>query len=116
MAAQYADTWNTWGGFELPIDEFVEATVNRSRRLDQYCADIGRDPSTLRRSVILYPRFVDPWSEERAAESLVERFYEAGFTEFVFYWPGAHQMPVFQHFVEEAMPRLRDLPAPQAAP
>jgi alkanesulfonate monooxygenase SsuD/methylene tetrahydromethanopterin reductase-like flavin-dependent oxidoreductase (luciferase family) len=115
VAARYADTWNTWGGFELPIDEFFEATVNRSRRLDQYCADIGRDPSSLRRSLLLYPRFVDPWAEERAAESLVERFYEAGFTEFVFYWPGAHQIPVFEHFVQEVMPRLRNLPAPPAA-
>jgi alkanesulfonate monooxygenase SsuD/methylene tetrahydromethanopterin reductase-like flavin-dependent oxidoreductase (luciferase family) len=52
IAARYADAWNTWGGFELSVEEFFEATVNRSHRLDQLCADIGRDPSTLRRSLL----------------------------------------------------------------
>jgi alkanesulfonate monooxygenase SsuD/methylene tetrahydromethanopterin reductase-like flavin-dependent oxidoreductase (luciferase family) len=110
VAARYADTWNTFGGLELPVDEFVDATVNRSRRLDQYCADIGRDPSTVRRSLLVYPRFVDAWSDEGAAEGLVERFREVGFTEFVFYWPSNDQMPVFDHFVDKVMPRLRSLP------
>jgi alkanesulfonate monooxygenase SsuD/methylene tetrahydromethanopterin reductase-like flavin-dependent oxidoreductase (luciferase family) len=112
VAARYADVWNTWGGLELPVEEFFEATVNRSRRLDQYCADIGRNPSTLRRSLLVYPRFVDVWAGEGAAAALVERFHGVGFTEFVFYWPAEHQMPVFDHFVEEIMPRLRNLPDP----
>jgi len=115
VAARYADAWNTWGGFELPIEEFFEATVNRSRRLDQYCADIGRHPSTLRRSLLVYRRFVDVWADPAAAETLVERFHAVGFTEFVFYWPAEDQMPVFERFVEDAKPRLRNLPdAPPA--
>jgi alkanesulfonate monooxygenase SsuD/methylene tetrahydromethanopterin reductase-like flavin-dependent oxidoreductase (luciferase family) len=111
VAARYADIWNTWGGLELPIDEFFGATVNRSRRLAQYCTDIGRDPSTVRRSLLVHPRFFDVWADEVAAEALVERFHGVGFTEFVFYWPAEHQMAVFEHFVEEVMPRLRNLPA-----
>jgi hypothetical protein len=58
----------------------------------------------------MYPRFVDVWADPAAAETLVERFHEAGFTEFVFYWPAKHQMPVFERFVEDAIPRLRNLP------
>jgi len=73
VAARYADVWNTWRGLELPVEEFFEATVNRSRRLDQYCADIGRDPSTVRRSLLVSPRFFDAWADEGAAESLVEQ-------------------------------------------
>lgn len=115
VAARHADVWNTWGGLELPVEEFFAETVNRSRRLEQYCADIGRDPSTVRRSLLVYPRFVDAWADEFAAEALVERFHEVGFTEFVFGWPSESQMPVFEHFVEEVMPRLRDLPAPPPA-
>jgi alkanesulfonate monooxygenase SsuD/methylene tetrahydromethanopterin reductase-like flavin-dependent oxidoreductase (luciferase family) len=111
VAARYADVWNTWGGFELPIDEFFEGTVNRSRQLDKYCADIGRDPSTIRRSLLVYPRFVDVWADESVAETLVERFHAVGFTDYVFYWPGEHQIPVFEHFVQEVMPRLRNLPS-----
>jgi alkanesulfonate monooxygenase SsuD/methylene tetrahydromethanopterin reductase-like flavin-dependent oxidoreductase (luciferase family) len=112
VAAGYADIWNTWGGLELPVEEFFEETVSRSRRLDEYCADIGRDPSTVRRSLLVYPRFVDVWAHEGAAEALVERFHPVGFTEFIFYWPAEHQMPVFEHFAKEVMPRLRNLPDP----
>ena len=111
VAARYADVWNTWGGSDLPVGEFFDATVNRSRRLDQYCADIGRDPSTLRRSLAVYPRFVDAWAHQGAAEGLIERFHDAGFTEFVFWWPSKDQMPVFEHFVGEVMPRLRNFHA-----
>jgi alkanesulfonate monooxygenase SsuD/methylene tetrahydromethanopterin reductase-like flavin-dependent oxidoreductase (luciferase family) len=64
VAAQYADVWNTWGGLELPVDESVDATVDRSRRLEQYCADIGRDPSTVRRSLLVYLRFAAAWADE----------------------------------------------------
>jgi alkanesulfonate monooxygenase SsuD/methylene tetrahydromethanopterin reductase-like flavin-dependent oxidoreductase (luciferase family) len=115
VAARYADVWNTWGGLELPIDQFFEETVARSRRLDDYCANIGRDPSTVRRSLLVYPRFVDPWADEVTAEALVKRFHEVGFTEFVFGWPPEHRVAVFEHFVEEVMPRLRNLPAPPPA-
>jgi hypothetical protein len=90
--------------------------VNRSRRLDQYCADIGRDPLTLQRSLLVYPRFVDAWADEIAAEALVERFRGVGFTEFVFYWPSDHQMPVFDHFVDKVMPRLQNFPAAPLTP
>jgi alkanesulfonate monooxygenase SsuD/methylene tetrahydromethanopterin reductase-like flavin-dependent oxidoreductase (luciferase family) len=111
VAAWYADVWNTWGGFELPIDDFFEATVDRSRRLNQYCADIGRDPLAVRRSLAVYPRFVDVWAHEGIAEELVKRFHEVGFSEFVFWWPSEHQMLVFERFVQEVMPSLRNLPS-----
>jgi hypothetical protein len=83
--------------------------VDRSCRLDQYCADAGRDPSTMRRSLLVYPRFVDAWADSVAAEALVGRFYEVGFTEFIFFWPIVHQHSVFELFADEVMPRLRAL-------
>lgn len=116
VAARYADVWNTWGGFDLPRGEFFEATVNRSRRLDQYCTDIGRDPATVRRSLLVYPRFVDAWADEATAQTLVEQFHEVGFTEFIFFWPAEHQIPVFEHFVEKVMPRLRTLSGRSSTP
>jgi hypothetical protein len=39
----------------------------------------------VRRSLLVYRRFVDAWTDEAAAEVLVEWFRDAGFTEFVFY-------------------------------
>jgi alkanesulfonate monooxygenase SsuD/methylene tetrahydromethanopterin reductase-like flavin-dependent oxidoreductase (luciferase family) len=116
VAAEHADVWNTWGGGELPLDEFFDATVRRSRRLDQYCTDIGRSPSTLRRSLLVYPRFVDVWADAAAAGALVERFHAVGFTEFVFYWPAEDQMPVFEHFVEQVMPRWQNAASAPPSP
>ena len=107
VAARHADSWNTWGGSEIPIGEFFAASESRTRRLDQYCNDVGRDPSTLRRSLLVYRRFIDPWAERGVAEDLVERFAAIGFTEFVFNWPSDDQWSVFEHFAQEVMPGMR---------
>ncbi|MGI8551828.1 MAG: LLM class F420-dependent oxidoreductase, partial [Dehalococcoidia bacterium] len=42
IAANYADEWNTWG---MP-----ETLRHKMAILDRHCADIGRDPKTIRRS------------------------------------------------------------------
>lgn len=44
MAAQYADVWNAAGGA-------VAAVAESSAILDRHCAEIGRDPAQIRRSV-----------------------------------------------------------------
>jgi alkanesulfonate monooxygenase SsuD/methylene tetrahydromethanopterin reductase-like flavin-dependent oxidoreductase (luciferase family) len=42
IAARYADEWNTWG---------TPATLrHKISVLDRHCADLGRDPTTIRRS------------------------------------------------------------------
>ena len=46
LAAQHADVWTAAGGTP---DEFAAS----SAVLDQHCADIGRDPGEIRRSVQL---------------------------------------------------------------
>ncbi|MGY6019986.1 LLM class flavin-dependent oxidoreductase [Streptomyces spinosirectus] len=46
VAAEHADLWNIPGG---DIDD----VVRRSALLDRYCAEIGRDPATITRSVHL---------------------------------------------------------------
>ncbi|MZE80755.1 LLM class flavin-dependent oxidoreductase [Streptomyces xinghaiensis] len=46
VAAEHADLWNIPGG---DIDE----VVRRSALLDRYCADIGRDPASITRSIHL---------------------------------------------------------------
>lgn len=42
LAAQYADEWNVWGG-----PDFLRHKIGI---LEQHCADIGRDPATIRKS------------------------------------------------------------------
>jgi F420-dependent oxidoreductase-like protein len=66
-----ADGWNTSGG------RGFEADVEASRALDAHCAAIGRDPSSVRRSVIL------DWQNPEQGLALAARYLEVGFTEFV---------------------------------
>lgn len=45
LVAQYADAWNTFG----PPDHFAA----KSRVLDDWCAKVGRDPSSIERTVAI---------------------------------------------------------------
>jgi alkanesulfonate monooxygenase SsuD/methylene tetrahydromethanopterin reductase-like flavin-dependent oxidoreductase (luciferase family) len=49
VVAEHADIWNTPG----PPHASVEFVTDRSRVLDRHCADIGRDPASITRSVQL---------------------------------------------------------------
>jgi F420-dependent oxidoreductase-like protein len=42
IVARHADHWNVWGG--------PETLTRKGKILDDYCAELGRDPRTLRRS------------------------------------------------------------------
>ena len=55
IAAEYADTWNSFGAdFGSPVEVVVEKTRKRSDYLDKYCEKIGRDPGSIRRSLLLF--------------------------------------------------------------
>jgi alkanesulfonate monooxygenase SsuD/methylene tetrahydromethanopterin reductase-like flavin-dependent oxidoreductase (luciferase family) len=68
VVAEHADRWNIPGG---DIDD----VVRRSAMLDRFCADIGRDPATITRSVVL-PVFYDQPETTRKAigEAIDARF------------------------------------------
>ncbi|MET0456488.1 MAG: LLM class flavin-dependent oxidoreductase [Mycobacterium sp.] len=53
VVAEHADVWNVPGG---DIDDATE----RSALLDRYCADIGRDPTTITRSIFLPVSYDEP--------------------------------------------------------
>ena len=79
VVAEHADVWNVIGS--------VEDLVRRSAVLDRYCADIGRDPATIKRSV--QPRF--DANDPAATVDLLHACIEAGFTENVVYIPPGDQ-------------------------
>jgi alkanesulfonate monooxygenase SsuD/methylene tetrahydromethanopterin reductase-like flavin-dependent oxidoreductase (luciferase family) len=111
IAAQYADTWNTFGGIDIKsFDEMLSLTCERNARLEKYCAEIGRDPTTLRRSVLIYTNeeYQRIYSVPGAFEEIVKRYQEIGITEIIFFYPFVPMlMPMFEHIVNEAIPRLR---------
>ncbi len=112
IAAKYADTWNTFGGVDIKsADEMLALTRARNVQLDEYCAEIGRDPTTLRRSVLFYTEedYMKMYSLPGAFEEIVKRYREIGITEFMFFYPFVPMMmPMFEQIVNEAIPRLRD--------
>jgi F420-dependent oxidoreductase-like protein len=75
VVARHADVWNVIG----PVDE----VARKSAVLDEHCAEIGRDPAAIRRSV--QPRF--DHRQPGAMVELMHAYLEAGFTENVIYVP-----------------------------
>ena len=95
LAARFADAWATMGGqhttasgkAQLTVDEAVARTREESRLLDEYCGDLGRDPRTIRRSVLALRAEPVPLTSLDAFDDFVGRYQEIGMEEFVFYWP-----------------------------
>lgn len=74
VTAQYADIWNYGGG---PVEEFRHKNVV----LDEHCAAIGRDPTTIVRSVQVR---INP-NDLGAARDSFRAFIQAGATHLVIY-------------------------------
>lgn len=85
--------------------------------LDGFCAEIGRDPDEITRSVIAFgPSLASsPFVSVQSFEDFVEQYREAGMNEFIFYYPASEWYPqsppeqdaVFERVVAEVIPRLR---------
>lgn len=113
--ARFADTWNTMS-FSPDFDEQIAELVDRSRRMDEICASVARDPASLRRSVNLFDaearaaggrlRYYD---DEDLLERLVARFREAGYTDIGLYYPAdSSQLDAFEHIAEDVLANLAD--------
>jgi F420-dependent oxidoreductase-like protein len=95
-AARYADVWNAAGGGP-------ESVAASSAILDQRCAEVGRDPGEIRRSVQVRAS-ADP-AELRAT---VRAVAAVGVTDFLLLLTGADPVALGQR-VAERLPGLRDL-------
>jgi alkanesulfonate monooxygenase SsuD/methylene tetrahydromethanopterin reductase-like flavin-dependent oxidoreductase (luciferase family) len=62
VAAEHADVWNIPGGD-------IEDAVSRSALLDRFCAELGRDPASVTRSIVLQVSYDDP---SRTRDSIAE--------------------------------------------
>lgn len=84
IAAQYADLWNGFGP--------LETWTRKNRVLDEWCADLGRDPAAIERTV-LFPHLRDL--------DAVDDFVAAGATHII-YRPGM-QAPLGFDVVEQLL-------------
>jgi alkanesulfonate monooxygenase SsuD/methylene tetrahydromethanopterin reductase-like flavin-dependent oxidoreductase (luciferase family) len=72
VVAEHADVWN------FPGDD-VGAAVSKGEVLDRFCAEIGRDPASITRSLVVRPSYDDPG----AARDAIAQALEAGFSHLV---------------------------------
>jgi F420-dependent oxidoreductase-like protein len=101
IVAQYADTWNSFG----TVDEMRE----RNGILDEQCAVVGRDPSTIVRSLYGWAAMMpaDPWASPDAFEDMVNHYVEAGVNEFLIDQPRLEQQSVLERVAGDLLPTLR---------
>ena len=84
LAAERGDASLSLGEDEQPADEALAALRDRNAFLDEACAELGRDPSTLDRA------YFTGWADERPFASpdafvdFVGRYREAGVRRFIF--------------------------------
>lgn len=90
LTARYADGWNTYGGptsTTLDPDAFWDTLRQQAGRLDDACERVGRDPGTLRRSLLLGFGTIRPTESVAAYQDAIGRAGELGFDELVVYGP-----------------------------
>ncbi|WP_225097765.1 LLM class flavin-dependent oxidoreductase [Streptomyces sp. CoH27] len=90
VVAEHADLWNIPGGD-------IEDAVRRSALLDRTCAEIGRDPASLTRSIHLPVSYAEPGTTRNAiAEAL-----DAGFRHLVLGLPAPYPAGVARWVTDE---------------
>lgn len=99
VAADRAECWNTHGPFGWTAEDILHLTRRQNEELDRLCAANGRDPSQLRRSLLLHDA-LDAWSSPDAFERIVSRFAAAGVEEFVVFWPPAGRLDLLEKATE----------------
>jgi len=90
VVAEHADVWNIPGG---DLDDVVE----RSVLLDRLCAEIGRDPATITRSIFLPVSYDEPSATRDAAREAIA----AGFRHVVLGLPAPWPAGVAHWITEE---------------
>lgn len=118
FAARHADTWNQIPGGKGIVgegpgsaEECLASARSRNEQMDEFCAASGRDPATLRRSILAGGGVTpDPvWSSPEAFRDFVGRYREAGVDEFIFYYPSRLEQAngYYERIAREVIPGLR---------
>lgn len=87
IAAELGDGWSSWGGYDIDSEDgFFALTRDRSAPFDDPCSSLGRDPASIRQSLVCFPPLT-PWESADYFEDMVGRYRTIGIDEFVLYWP-----------------------------
>ena len=114
LAARYADSWNSLS-FQPDFAAQLAETRERCQAIDRYCAQVDRDPTTLRRSYTMF----DPQARARGGalgyftsperfSDEVSRIVELGISDVGLYFPlDPAQRSTFERIASEVLPALR---------
>jgi alkanesulfonate monooxygenase SsuD/methylene tetrahydromethanopterin reductase-like flavin-dependent oxidoreductase (luciferase family) len=110
VAAEHADTWASYGGFELDPDPNFALTRERSEILTELAAGRPIHRRLLCGSAALTREPI--WQSVDAFEHFVGRYREIGIDQFAFHWPPTDTNPTADpSVVEEIVTRLPTLRA-----
>jgi alkanesulfonate monooxygenase SsuD/methylene tetrahydromethanopterin reductase-like flavin-dependent oxidoreductase (luciferase family) len=107
VAVQHADAVISLGSEGQHMDVSLKAYRERMQRVDELCAEAGRDPGSLRRCLFA------GWADEpifasiEATHDFVGRYVEAGATDFTFYLYDPAE-PSFEALVKQHRMATRD--------
>ncbi|RPF38405.1 LLM class flavin-dependent oxidoreductase [Streptomyces sp. TLI_185] len=90
VAAEHADLWNMPGGS-------TDDAVRRSALLDRYCTEIGRDPASITRSIVLHVAYDRPGDTRDAVAEAID----AGFRHIVLGLPSPYPDGVARWLTDE---------------
>ena len=97
MAVERAECWNTHGAFGVGADDLVAHLWALNADVSSRCEAAGREPSELRRSVLLFGS-LSPWNRRGRLAELVEEMCAIGYEEMVVFWPWDDEARVvFEH-------------------
>ena len=95
VVAEHADVWNFPGGD-------IEAALRRGELLDRYCAEIGRDPGAITRSLVLPVAYDDPGP----TRDVITKAAAAGFGHLVLSLPAPYPEHVAQWVASELIGKV----------
>jgi alkanesulfonate monooxygenase SsuD/methylene tetrahydromethanopterin reductase-like flavin-dependent oxidoreductase (luciferase family) len=104
IAAQFADVWNTYGSNPALSDtQLLSEIKERNELLNTYCAELDRDPASIKRSLLVYGAALKQmYSSYQGFLDLVGAYQDVGIQEFVIYYPfNQTQMPIFERIMED---------------
>src|SRR4029077_20589997 len=101
--------------FAADMDEQLAEMTARCAVMDQICAELGRDPGSLRRSYTMFDAtaragggVIRYYESDDLFVEMVHRVTALGVTEISIYYPAVEaQLPAFERIANEVMPELR---------
>jgi alkanesulfonate monooxygenase SsuD/methylene tetrahydromethanopterin reductase-like flavin-dependent oxidoreductase (luciferase family) len=113
-AATYGNTWNTMS-FGAGPETLVADATDLKKKMDQACDEVGRDPSTLRHSFLMFDANARErggklfyWESAQHFIDVAGQILALGFDEIGVYYPIDAQRDVFERVAADVIPTLRN--------